>query len=212
MKRTVATSSGLKMRDYMMNPKGFTLIELLIVVAIIGILAAIAVPNFLNARTRAKASKAFSEVKMLYQANIAKKVDTNAWAIDGNDTGRPNMPETCYLKTPFWAQLTTPIAWISSVPKDPFEKNAAWPSGGIGEYNYGDSYCPNSTEGAYWVFWSAGPDGDKNDLAWGWEARATPYRPSNGLSSNGDIWIAHPVNGFSDRSIMHNLNMDNTFF
>ncbi|MCL6583093.1 MAG: prepilin-type N-terminal cleavage/methylation domain-containing protein [bacterium] len=46
----------------MNNQKGFTMIELMIVVAIIGILSAIAIPNFLNFRMKAKTSEAKSNL------------------------------------------------------------------------------------------------------------------------------------------------------
>src|SRR5437763_4530938 len=56
---------------------GFTLIELLIVVAIIAILAAIAVPNFLEAQTRSKVSRVRADQRSMATAIEAYYVDNN---------------------------------------------------------------------------------------------------------------------------------------
>ena len=61
---------------------GFTLIELLIVVAIIAILAAIAVPNFLEAQTRAKVSRCKADMASVATAIESYCVDNAHYPFD----------------------------------------------------------------------------------------------------------------------------------
>lgn len=56
------------------SQRGFSLIELLIVVAVIGIIAAIAVPNFINSRQAAHNASAFSSLRLIHTAQIAYRM------------------------------------------------------------------------------------------------------------------------------------------
>ncbi|MDX1972194.1 MAG: prepilin-type N-terminal cleavage/methylation domain-containing protein [Candidatus Sumerlaeia bacterium] len=98
--------------------KGFTLIELLIVVAIIAILAAIAVPNFLEAQTRAKVSRAASDMRTLDTALAAYFVDNNKYP-QCNDRGVPIAYNNATTNTANGAidvleRLSTPIAYVTT--------------------------------------------------------------------------------------------------
>lgn len=90
----------------------FTLIELLIVVAIIAILAAIAVPNFLEAQTRAKVTRIKADMRALSTA-------LESYVLDHNNYPDRNPTNNRFIEGV--RALTTPVAYIASVTLvDPF--------------------------------------------------------------------------------------------
>jgi len=99
---------------------GFTLIELLIVVAIIAILAAIAVPNFLEAQIRAKVSRVLADHRSLATAIESYFIDHSTYP--PNNNGVTNIDPTTIRETRFiMPSLSTPISYIAvSLLEDPF--------------------------------------------------------------------------------------------
>ncbi len=181
-----------------MRKDAFTLIELLIVVAIIGILAAIAVPNFLNAQMRAKIARAEAELKTIQTAMEMYRIDNNAYLRRDVINRRDEL-----------ALLTTPVSYIAFIPKDPFsdpiyhpQDNSIVLHAGFYVFENFDQepgfvsgqplYNEAWKHGAKYSTLSVGPDG-----AEGFNNKAGYkiffYDASNGVRSAGDIVITGPV-------------------
>ena len=83
----------------MRNQKGFTLIELLIVVAIIGIIAAIAIPNLLNAIDRGKQKRTMADIRSIGTAVESYAVDNNFYPKVNSYAAVTPFLEPIYIKT-----------------------------------------------------------------------------------------------------------------
>ncbi|MBN2326140.1 MAG: prepilin-type N-terminal cleavage/methylation domain-containing protein, partial [Candidatus Omnitrophica bacterium] len=171
----------------------FTLIELLIVVAIIGILAAIAVPNFLNAQVRAKIAHVESDFKALQTALESYYVDNNTYPVDSDNSWQIGL-----------IMLTTPVSYITAFPREPFVRTDQAYIAGAGDSSSAPFYemgtdttwerrspNPNQRRGGTWSLTSTGPDGEDStggQLDWPWGTNWYDFDASNGLHSWGDIF------------------------
>lgn len=207
---------------------GFTLIELLIVVAIIAILAAIAVPNFLQAQTRAKLSRVRADLYSLATAIESYKVDGNAYP--------PPYGVTINGRSHFDV-LSTPVAYIQAASwlRDPFAKPAisiekqrySYQAVGAGNYLLENpasppfSIDPTNQLTLWWWLVSRGPDqgfGFKSPTfdpeapirQYFFEADTHPeawlnvvYDPTNGTQSLGNLYRAGGmVQGFAGKTMV----------
>lgn len=200
-----------------MKTRAFTLIELLIVVAIIAILAAIAVPNFLEAQVRSKVSRSKADMRSCATALESYAVDNNHYPPPIGF--QPPAPFTVVDPSteasegflPF--RLTSPVAYMSSLPADVFEVAAQNEHPKKVAFHYSEQSTDAAqpinkptflhdlalqtgfASGSYsYLMFSHGPDLKHQDGS-AENGAAALYDPTNGTVSLGDIYFFGPGAG-----------------
>lgn len=187
--------------------KGFTIVELLIVIAIISIITAIAVPNFMSANIRAKVSGAKSEMgsiaitledykidKGVYPLQTDSGLDPDEIADAGSSIGASTVAGLGKLIYPTTSD--TIEVYLSKIPGDPFNNKGEedW-NGTTGAHNHHYSYFTSGDQ--CWALMSWGPDRNSQVESYTEAKNAVNngtdlYNQDEGITSGGDIIIIGP--------------------
>jgi|WetSurMetagenome_2_1015567.scaffolds.fasta_scaffold244448_1 general secretion pathway protein G len=120
--------------------RGFTLIELLIVVAILGIIAAIAIPNLILAIQRAKQKQAMSEIRSLSTAVNSYATDTSHFALgSGSYQNVDAVTEVVQLAPDYLKRVPSMDPWNTTYQYAADDKGADFSVRSLGKGGVADS-------------------------------------------------------------------------
>lgn len=170
----------------------FSLVELLVVVAVLAILAAIGLPNLLEAQARSKVSRVEADVRTIRTALEAYRTDHAAYPSAFLQEQRVAEP---------LAVVTSPVAYITTVPRDPFGEAPYSFNEAIRFHGYAYVDRASTTDGlpadTYGHIWPYVPGREYFVHSCGpnrvWDVLPyVTYDPSNGTTSVGDICVFGP--------------------
>ncbi len=126
-----------------MKKCGFSVVELLIVVAILGIMAAIVVPQFQSQSTRAKKAVAKDNLRILRSA-IEFYTAQHGGIPPGYENDDPQTPPS---STAFYNQLVVDQTYMAKIPKNPFNNLR-----NIMMIGNNEAFPPEAVDGYAWVY------------------------------------------------------------
>jgi type IV pilus assembly protein PilA len=183
------------MKKIIVNNKGFSMIELMVVVAIIGVLAAIGIPQYSKFQAKARQSEAKLSLAALFTAEESFRQEWNQFSTNLNNVGFSVQGSRLRYKTGFGASACTGYATSGGAPTEVANVANTW-SDGVSVNTSGATWAYTTTASTPTVsgtasnpLYAACATGAFTALAYGSPASSV----NNPSATDGDTWSVNEV-------------------
>ena len=174
------------MQKITLNNKGFSMIELMVVVAIIGVLAAIGIPQYSKFQAKARQSEAKLSLAALFTAEESFRQEWNMFSVTLNNVGFSVQGARLRYKTGFDAGACTGYSTSLGAPAEATAAANTWSDG-----------ASVNTSGAQWAITITAPTAGGTSCTTGTFSASAYGNPASSVTdpgvSGGDTWKVNQV-------------------